>query len=154
MFARLPSSVAIVSRACGLAVVDLMKQWRMVRRYVVAGLGLAWILTMPASTVVSAAAWPFHIAFDHSGLATDYYQLCVNGQCSAVDARRTQAGWRVPLPLLSPGEYRLVVQACSSSAGTCAAGTPDLMIRVVPGGTSRRPPIDVIDGPRIPTSNR
>jgi hypothetical protein len=154
VFARLPVSVAIVSRACGMGAVDLMKYWGVVRRYVMAGLGLAGVVAMPASSTVGAApaAWPFHIAFDHNGISTGYYRLCVNNQCAPIDARLTPAGWRAPLPLLPPGEYRLVVEACGASS--CVAGSPDLMIRVVPGGTSRRPPIDVIEGPRIPASSR
>ena len=131
-----------------------MEQWSVVRRYVMAGFGLAWLVAMPASPSVAAApaAWPFHIAFDHDGTGTGYYRLCVNEQCAPIDARRTPAGWRAPLPVLPPGEYRLVVEACGASS--CVAGEPDLMIRVVDSGTSRRPPIDVIDGPRIPASGR
>jgi hypothetical protein len=130
-----------------------MKQWGIVRRYVLAGLGLAWVLAMPASRAVgqSAAAWPFRIAFDHDGGTAAYYRLCVNDQCAPIDARRTPAGWRAPLPVLPPGEYRLVVEACG--AGECVAGVPDLMIRVVPAATSRRPPIEVIAGPRISASS-
>jgi hypothetical protein len=130
-----------------------MKHWGVVRRYGMAGLGLAWVIALPASSAVGAApAWPFHIAFEHSGISTAYYRLCVNDQCAPIDARLTPAGWRAPLPLLPPGEYRLVVEACGLN--TCVAGAPDLMIRVVTPGTSRRPPIDVIDGPRIPAAGR
>lgn len=133
---------------------DVLKQWGVVRRYLLAGLGLAWVIAMPASPTVAAAqaAWPFHIAFDHNGISTGYYRLCVNDQCAPIEARFTQGGWRAPLPVLPPGEYRLVVEACGAT--TCVAGSPDLMIRVLSGGTSRRPPIDVIDGPRIPASGR
>jgi hypothetical protein len=133
---------------------NVMPNWAVVRRSVLAGLGLAWAIAMPASPTVTAApaAWPFHIAFDHNGIATGYYRLCVNNQCAPIEARLTQGGWRAPLPVLPPGEYRLVVEACGATS--CVAGSPDLMIRVVPSGTSRRPPIDVIDGPRIPASNR
>jgi hypothetical protein len=133
---------------------DLMKQWDVVRRYLMAGVGLAWVVAMPASPTVGAApaAWPFHIAFDHNGISTGYYRLCVNNQCAPIDARLTGAGWRAPLPVLPPGEYRVVVEACGATS--CVAGTPDLMIRVVASGTSRRPPIDVVGGPRIPASGR
>jgi len=131
-----------------------MKHRGIVRRYVMAGLGLAWIVGMPGSPAVGAAGagWPFSIAFEHDGTGTAYYRLCVNNQCTPIDARLTPAGWRAPLPVLPPGEYRLVVEACGATS--CLAGSPDLMIRVVVPGTSRRPPIDVIDGPRIPASSR
>jgi hypothetical protein len=131
-----------------------MRDWGVLTRYVMTGLGLVWLAALPASPVVGAApaAWPFHIAFDHNGISTGYYRLCVNNQCAPIEASRTQAGWRAPLPVLPPGEYRLVVEACGASA--CVAGSPDIMIRVVASGTSRRPPIDVVDGPRIPASNR
>jgi len=131
-----------------------MKDRGILRRHVMAGLCLAWIVAMPASPAVGAAGagWPFSIAFEHDGTATVYYRLCVNDQCAPIDARRTPAGWRAPLPVLPPGEYRLVVEACGATS--CLAGSPDLMIRVVVPGTSRRPPIDVIDGPRIPASSR
>lgn len=129
-----------------------MKQWSVVRRYVLAGLGLAWLVAMPASPA-GAAAWPFQIAFDHDGISTGYYRLCVNNQCAPIDVRRNGTGWRAPLPVLPPGEYRLVVEACGGTS--CVAGSPDVMIRVVTSGAgSRRPPIDVVNGPRIPASNR
>jgi hypothetical protein len=131
-----------------------MKRWGVVWRYAMAGLGLAWLVAMPASPPAGAAvaAWPFQIAFEHNGSSTGYYRLCVNDQCAPIDVHFTQGGWRAPLPVLPPGEYRLVVEACG--AASCVAGSPDLMIRVVASGTTRRPPIDVIDGPRIPTSSR
>jgi hypothetical protein len=55
------------------------------------------------------------------------------------------------LPVFDRGEYRLVVEACV--AGQCLPGTPDLMIRVVePSG--RRPPIDIVSGPRVGAGSR
>jgi hypothetical protein len=55
--------------------------------------------------------------------------------------------------LLAPGEHRLVVRACTDAG--CVEGTPDLVVRVTTPSTShRQPPIDVIEGPRIPLPPR
>jgi hypothetical protein len=122
-----------------------------VRRFVLAGIGLAWLAAMPASSSAQAG-WPFVLEWDHDGRSTAYYRLCVNGQCAALETRGAQGNvHRAPLPLLPPGEYRLVVEACGDEV--CVGGTPDLVIRVV-SSSGRRPPIDVIEGPRIPASRR
>ena len=99
-----------------------------------------------------ASTWPFHLEWEHSGPRETFFQLCVDGTCSPLGAfRRTGNTWRAPLPLLPQGEHRLVVQACVERA--CLQGTPDLVVRVTPP-SPRRPPIDVIDGPRIPVGVR
>jgi hypothetical protein len=111
-----------------------------------------WMLASPASTMpAQAQSWPFHLEWTQTGAPAAYFQLCVNGACRVLgDAHRTQGSvWRAALPMLPPGEYRLVVEACG--VAECLPGEPDLMIRVVPS-SPRRPPIDVIDGPRIPLS--
>jgi hypothetical protein len=113
---------------------------------------MAWMLVSPAATVPgeAQAGWPFHLEWTHNGPIASYYRLCVNGACSVLGARVKQGDdWIAPLPLLPPGEYRLVLEACGNE--TCRPGTPDLMIRVTPPGP-RRPPIDVVNGPRIPAS--
>ena len=111
------------------------------------------MLTSPASIMPTGAqsSWPFQLEWTQTGVPASYYRLCVNGACTVLgDARNTQGNvWRAALPLLPQGEYRLVVEACTDAG--CLPGEPDLMIRVVPS-SSRRPPIEVIDGPRIPVS--
>jgi hypothetical protein len=114
-------------------------------------LALTLMLGASASTVRGQAGWPFHIEWNHDGIGVSYYRLCVNGQCAVVQATRRGPAWRAPLPLLPQGEHRIVVEACNRDA--CLTGTPDLMIRVVPP-SRRRPPIEVVDGPRIELGNR
>ena len=101
-----------------------------------------------------AVAWPFQLEWEAVAPIGTIFQLCVDGSCSMIAASpRGGTTWRAPLPLLAPGEHRLVVQSCNDK--TCAPGTPDLVVRVTtPSGTSRQPPIDVIDGPRIPLPPR
>ena len=121
-------------------------------RGALAVLAVAWMLVSSASTmrVRAQASWPFQLEWTQATPAS-YYRLCVNSACSVLADARTSNGtvWRAALPVLSPGEYRLVVQACTGDQ--CVAGLPDLMIRVMEP-SSRRPPIDVLDGPRIPVS--
>ena len=123
-----------------------------VRRFVLAGIVMAGLVATPAPGTAQAG-WPFYLEWEHEdGGAAWQYRLCVNGQCGALAAQYMPGnGKRARLPVMPPGEYRLVVEACGSQ--TCIAGTPDLMIRVLPA-SGRRPPIDVIDGPRIPASRR
>jgi hypothetical protein len=110
------------------------------------------LLAMPASMTPRAqSSWPFQLEWTQTGSQASYYRLCVNGACTVLgDARNTQGNvWRAALPVLPPGEYRLVVEACGVTV--CVPGEPDMVIRVVPS-SPRRPAIDVIDGPRIPVS--
>jgi len=113
----------------------------------------AWMLASPASTtpVLAQASWPFKLEWNQTGSQASYYRLCVNGACAVLnDAHNIQGSvWRASLPLLPPGEYRLVLEACGREE--CLPGVPDLVIRVLPPA-ARRPPIDVIEGPRIPVS--
>ena len=117
---------------------------------VVAG---AWLLVSPASMtpVLAQSSWVFQLEWDHAGGRADYYRLCVDGACIVLgDAHPVQGTrWRAALPLLPQGEHRLVVEACGQAQ--CLAGEPDLMIRVL-APSPRRPPIDILDGPRIPVS--
>jgi hypothetical protein len=109
-----------------------------------------------AAAVAQAAqaAWPYHIAWTQTvepGQSMSF-RLCVNGTCAPVSSFRVGAsGWRAPLPLLPEGEHRLVVEACNDSG--CVAGVPELVVRISPA-SGRRPPIDVIQGPRIPAQRR
>ena len=99
-----------------------------------------------------ASTWPFHLEWEYSGGGNPVFQLCVDGTCSTLPAfRRGGNTWRAPLPLLPQGEHRLVVQACSG--GECQEGSPDLVVRIVPP-SARRPPIEIVDGPRIPVGRR
>lgn len=122
-------------------------------RGVLAVLAGAWTLASPASIMLARAqsSWPFQLEWTQTGAQPAFYRLCVNGACTVLsDARNTQGNvWRAALPMLPPGEYRLVVEACG--AADCLPGEPDLVIRVVQP-SPRRPPIDVIEGPRIPVS--
>jgi len=124
-----------------------------IARGALAVLAGAWILALPASMMPARAqtAWPFQLEWTQAGAQASYYRLCVNGACTVLDDARTTDGavWRASLPMLPPGEYRLVVEACGATE--CLAGQPDLMIRVL-RASPRRPPIDVIEGPRIPVS--
>ena len=129
-----------------------MTRGNRITRGAVALLAGVWMLASPASMMPARAqsAWPFQLEWTQTGQAS-YYRLCVNGACTVLhDAHNTQGTvWRAALPVLPPGEYRLVVEACGASE--CLPGEPDLMIRVLQG-SSRRPPIDVLEGPRIPVS--
>lgn len=130
-----------------------MMRWSRISRGALAAGAVASMLAVPASTVPASAqaGWPFELEWDQPGQPANYFQLCANDACSVLTNARNPRGttWRAPLPMLPPGEYRLVVQACG--VDECLSGTPDLVIRVLPP-SSRRPPIDVLDGPRIPMS--
>jgi len=124
-----------------------------IARAVLVMLAGTWMVTRPVSIMPTEAqsSWRFQLEWTQTGVPASYYRLCVNGACTMLgDAHNTQDNvWRAALPLLPQGEYRLVVEACTDAG--CTPGEPDLMIRVVPS-SSRRPPIEVIDGPRIPVS--
>jgi hypothetical protein len=130
-----------------------MRRRSRITRGALAVLAAAWMLASPASMtpVLAQGAWPFQLEWSHTGSQASYYQLCVNGACTVLnDARNTQGSvWRASLPMLPPGEYRLVLEACGGEE--CLPGVPDLVIRVLEPAP-RRPPIDVIEGPRIPVS--
>ena len=100
----------------------------------------------------NATGWNFSLEWEYSGPVGTAFELCVDGRCSPLAAfRRSGTTWRAPLPLLPEGEHRLVVQAC---VGTdCKPGSPDLVVRILPPSPNR-PPIDVIQGPRIPVGRR
>lgn len=119
-----------------------------ITRGALAALAGAWMLSSPASTMPAGAPsyWPFQLEWVQAGNVPDVYRLCVDGVCRALyDARNTQGTvWRAALPVLPPGEYRLVVEACG--VGGCVPGEPDLVIRVV-APSPRRPPIEVVEGP-------
>jgi hypothetical protein len=123
-----------------------------ITRGVLAAAAAAWMLALPASTMPAQAqaSWRFQLEWNQTGGRPSYFQLCANGTCTVLgDARHVQGTvWRASLPMMPPGEYRLVLEACGAE---CVAGSPDLMIRVMPA-SPRRPPIDVIEGPRIPVS--
>jgi hypothetical protein len=120
------------------------------RHYGAAAACTLLILLAPSGADVPAQAqssWPFRLVWTHDGVGVDYFQLCANGQCAPLAAgRRSETEWQAALPQLAQGEYRLVVEACG--AGQCLPGAPDLVIRVVPPA-GRRPPIDVVSGPRV-----
>jgi hypothetical protein len=98
------------------------------------------------------AGWGFSLEWEYTGPQGTAFELCVDGTCSALAAYlRAGTTWRAPLPLLPQGEHRLVVRACIGT--DCKPGTPDLVVRILPSSTSR-PPIDIIQGPRIPTGRR
>jgi len=128
----------------------MMRRSRIARGVLVVLAGI-WMVTRPGAimTTTAQSAWPFQLEWTETGVPATYYRLCVNGACTVLgDAHNTVGDtWRAALPLLPAGEYQLVVEACTETA--CVPGQPDLMIRVVPS-TPRRPPIEVIDGPRIP----
>lgn len=126
---------------------DGMTSGRRQRLGAAGALALAVMFGVSGSTVRCQTEWPFQLEWNHPGGAGVYYRLCANGQCSILGAAHMGGTlWRAPLPTMQPGEYRLVVEACTGD--TCLAGTPDLMIRVVTP-SRRRPPIDVISGPRV-----
>jgi hypothetical protein len=119
---------------------------------------LVFALVAAGATISSVpgaaqASWAFQLEWEQTGSPPSHFELCVNGSCQPLGGARpvAQNRWRAPLPLLPAGEHRLVVRACG--AGQCAAGRPELFIRVL-APNSRRPPIDVVDGPRIPVDRR
>jgi hypothetical protein len=113
---------------------------------------LVMVLGAPASTVQRQGAWPFQLEWNHDGRSTSYFRLCVGSECSVLDAVRAGGTlWRARLPILPQGEHQLVIEACGRD--DCVPGTPDLMIRVLPPA-GRRPPIDVISGPRVGVGDR
>ena len=130
----------------------MTRRSRIARGVLVVLAGL-WMVTRPMSImpIQAQSAWPFQLEWTQTGVPATYFRLCVNDSCTVLgDAHNTVGNiWRAALPLLPAGEYHLVVQACSDAG--CVPGEPDLMIRVVPA-TPRRPPIEVVDGPRIPLS--
>jgi hypothetical protein len=96
--------------------------------------------------------WGFSLEWEYTGPAGTSFQLCMDGGCSALAAYPYRGTtWRAQLPPLPQGEHRLVVQACIGN--DCKPGTPDLVVRILPASASR-PPIDIIQGPRIPVGGR
>ena len=113
---------------------------------------LTAVLAVGQSGLSAQAAWPFRLQWEQQEVPDGtFYRLCVNSQCTALNAWMDRGSWNAQLPVLPAGEHRLVVQSCTSVG--CVNGMPDLMIRVLPP-SSRRPPIDVINGPRIPVNRR
>jgi hypothetical protein len=113
------------------------------------GIGLG----VPVDAQGGAGAWPFHIEFTHPFAEYASYQLCVGEACQPLWAFPLGSDvWRAPMPQLPPGEHRLVVKACNFNG--CLPGTPDLMVRVTQPEAGRRPPITVVEGPRIPARRR
>jgi hypothetical protein len=116
---------------------------------------LALMFGAPGATLPGQAQghWPFVIQWEHDGDGVAYYQVCISGQCTYLDALRGEGTrWRAPLPILPRGEHRVVLQACGYGGG-CIAGTPDLMVRVL-APSPRRPPIDVQPIPPPTTTDR
>ena len=130
-----------------------MRSRHYIWRNVAAALTLVFLTGGPARPQAQGATtWPFHLEWEHTGPGGALFQLCVDGTCAPLAAvRRGGDTWRAPLSLLPQGEHRLVVQACGTRE--CLEGTPDLVVRVLPA-SPRRPPIDVIEGPRIPVGRR
>lgn len=97
----------------------------------------------------AGAVWPFQLEWEQpDGGAVSEYRICAGQNCRVLAAYLvTGTRWRAALPPYAAGEHRLQLMACNAVG--CAAGTPDLFIRVSPP-SSRRPPIDVLEGPRIP----
>ena len=125
-----------------------------ITRGALAVLAGAWMLASPASMMPARAqsSWPFQLEWTQTGARASYYRLCVNGACTVLhdarnDARAPSGGRRCPCC------RRASIGWWSKPAAPRSAvpGEPDLMIRVVQA-SPRRPPIDVIDGPRIPVS--
>jgi len=102
--------------------------------------------------VAAQGPWPFRLQWEQPEVPEGtFHQLCVNRQCSELGATYDEGTWSAPLPVLPLGEHQLVLQSCTKVG--CVAGVPDLMIRVL-APSPRRPPIDVISGPRIPINPR
>jgi hypothetical protein len=124
--------------------------WRSrIARGALTALAGAWMLASSSSTLPARGQsyWSFQLEWEQTGAPPSYFRLCVNGGVCTVlsDAHNAQGTvWRAALPLMPPGEYRLVLEACGS--GGCVPGEPDLVIRVV-APSPRRPPIEVIEGP-------
>jgi hypothetical protein len=113
------------------------------RRAALAATALALMFGAPGAMLRGHAQgyWPFLVQWEHDGSGVAYFQLCVSGRCTPLDAVRGEGTrWRAPLPVLPRGEHRLVLEACSSAG--CVGGAPDLMVRVV-APSPRRLPIDV-----------
>jgi hypothetical protein len=105
-----------------------------------------------SSGVGAQGPWSFRIQWEQQDVPEGtFFQLCVNRQCGELSASYENGSWSAPLPLLPVGEHQLVLQSCTKVG--CVAGVPDLMIRVQTP-SPRRPPIDVISGPRIPVNRR
>jgi len=112
------------------------------------GLGHAGPTEQPSTST----PWPFQLEWEYAGPGGTYFQLCVDNACTPLAVTPYGGStWRAPLPALPLGEHHLVVKACIGSQ--CVPGTPDIFVRVVPP-SARRPPIEIIDGPRIPVGGR
>jgi hypothetical protein len=159
VFARMLRGVAIVGRSVRETDGGAMMRSSRITRAALVMLTGAWMLAPSSASTKGAAltpvqaqaGWTFHLEWNHTGTLANYYQLCVNDNvpCTVLSDAQNAEGdiWRAAMPMLPPGEYRLVLQACRFEG--CVAGQPDLMIRVsAPSPDS--PPIDVIEHPADP----
>jgi hypothetical protein len=103
-----------------------------------------------SEVAAQSATWGFQIEWNQPG-GGDFgiqYRLCEGENCRSLAAYRASGTrWRAPLPVYPAGEHRLQLVACNNLG--CTPGTPDIFIRVL-DASGRRPPIDVLEGPRIP----
>lgn len=99
------------------------------------------------------SAWRFNLEWEHDGTGVTHFRLCVDGTCQNIAPERPQGDtWRYALPLLPPGEHRLVVQACNEVG--CSNGQPDIWVRVFRSSPAppRHPPVQVPSNkPKLPT---
>lgn len=111
------------------------------RRTVLALLAVLMGVTAMSDAPRAQALLRFDLEWDHAGPEPAYFDVCVDGRCQLLTARRMGGTtWRAPLPHLTLGEHHLVVRACG--AGTCVPGTPDLFVRVV-RPNAKTPPLQV-----------
>jgi hypothetical protein len=92
-----------------------------------------------AGGTVQAQSWPFELRWEHDGTGLGFFEICIDGQCQPVDARRVSGStWGCPLPAMREGEHRLVVRACNTAG--CATSQPDVFVRVLPVATGPSQP--------------
>jgi hypothetical protein len=85
-----------------------------------------------AGSLAGAQSTAFQLRWEHDGIGVGRFEVCIDGQCQAIDAVRVPDSnvWGAPVPNMSAGEHRVMIRACNDVG--CTNGQPELFVRVIP----------------------